>query len=497
MQFRERSNLIYGLFFIVQTVLAVLIALSYSYNVSGVEQNVLYSIQRTLISPTDLFMNTSAMPYAVTQYSPLYYILCDWTNRLLGWEAGVNAHQIQVTARILSISALFVALSFIKSIAKFIFELPNWIIPMILLLIMLSTAPWYYICRIDALLFLFEFAALYFALAYLNEEEHKSKLILIAGIMSFLAIASKQSGLITPTIIGSYVFIQKDFKAFFQFKLGLLLGLIITSLIIWPYYSSNIWDNCFGGVASNGFSIKNVLLPLNNYLSGYAVFGLLAVILGYYFYKEKSSISSISQTTLLLFYAFISHTVFAFATSFKYGSDVNYYHNSMVLSLLLGAIFLHQLKEGKLILEHLKAKNLLLAVFVFVALLSNYQIYNLFIKQKPNNYLSQERPVSKDLVDFVKNELKENQYFLSFNAALNNELPEHCAFPHRSITRLTSVQAKLDLTDYKNTYENGGMPLLIAREVKQEYMGVNWKSKVELIREFGAWKVYRIYAKNQ
>src|SRR6516225_6762764 len=93
-------------------------------DIGGIEQNVVYSIQKLLYNG-DLYSSPASAPFAITQYTPLYYLLCGLFAKIFHLDPSMDIHRIYVTGRSLNLLLNLGNAFFIYKIARRIFDLSS------------------------------------------------------------------------------------------------------------------------------------------------------------------------------------------------------------------------------------------------------------------------------------------------------------------------------------------------------------------------------------
>ncbi|MCA9906460.1 MAG: hypothetical protein KC547_21550 [Anaerolineae bacterium] len=126
-----------------------LLASSAAPNIRGVEPNVAYTIQATLTGDS-LYPDPTAPPFAITQYTPLYYIIVIELSRALGLVPGVDVVAIYQVGR--GISLVFAVAMALSTFALLRTFGTGWLLAaFVLALALIVPIPWNILLRPDAL----------------------------------------------------------------------------------------------------------------------------------------------------------------------------------------------------------------------------------------------------------------------------------------------------------------------------------------------------------
>ena len=125
LNFREFNIRVFVSLMLLNLILALIVTFSYNTDVRGVEPNVIYTIQSIHLNNSNLYTDPEQIPYAITQYMPLYYIVCDKVISFLRLSAGRDVYLIYMTCRFLSFFVSLWLLFFIGKISYNILHLSN------------------------------------------------------------------------------------------------------------------------------------------------------------------------------------------------------------------------------------------------------------------------------------------------------------------------------------------------------------------------------------
>ncbi len=308
------------------------------YDISGVESNVVFTIQNILSDNSLLYANPEKIPFTVTQYSPLYYIVADNVISVFNIDPG-NDFLIRIVGRSISIiTCLTVAILFFRISKRYIGLNPK--IALVLSLGVISfPVPWYYLTRPDVFVALAYLLFILTTLKYIDASGFKKAMLL--GVLAFIAIASKQSGIFLVGMGGLFFLYQKDFKGLFASFLGFAIAFICFSLLyVWAGYEATyMLDNIVKGV-DNGFGLRSFVdHTLLAFGSMYGAYFLGTMYLVVKIVKEERIDK---KMTFLLTFAFLLF-VFSTITAVKKGSTANYYHDFLIATLVIWAYYLKRL----------------------------------------------------------------------------------------------------------------------------------------------------------
>ena len=490
----KRLNVrIFAVLMVANIVLAFILVFSYKINIRGVESNVIYTIQSTLLDHNNLYTNPEQIPYAISQYMPFYYIVCDNIIRLLGLSPGQDVHLIYVVCRGLS---FFLAILLAFCLGRMMYDIfkcspfASWLVAAFSIFV---NTPWFYLARPDVFVSLFSFAALYFFLRHMKEDPPRLTLLLLSGFLCFFSFFSKQNGLITFLILASYLFFRLRFRDLSILIGGFLLASFIGYLLYMPYSSSFLLKNVFWGVFDNGISIENALT--GTYQSALTRFGMIAFadILAIYFLVKTTGLKSLDEKTQLLVYYFAVLLVFSCMTSLKIGSAINHFSDTLILSLVILVIAFKRFAGYYDLNKQVTLLNLLVFLVLSFGLTVSIQNYYSFGRKNLRTILTHDNPYAHKVVRFLNRQINrhDNFYFFSADRSLNNRFPANCIFPQQYIVRLcTFPRRTFDYSDFEKKVDDGTIKLYITKKQIIDFAGVELTKKFTFYKKIGEYKIY-------
>ncbi|TLV02593.1 glycosyltransferase family 39 protein [Dyadobacter luticola] len=442
------SALLIFLCFIPTVIFRVILAKSHHSDLGGVEQNVIYSIQK-LIFNGDLYSDPANIPFTITQYSPFYHYLCGLIAFITGQDPGENIYQLYVIGRGLNI-IINVLLAF--TVYKIAFQrlgLSAALSAAIGLACFVCVFRQGFTVRPDSLMDFMIILSVYFFLGYLQKKVLNSQSVnlIIASFLSAAVIFAKQSGIQIPVILLGFLVFTGRWKDLIKSGLTFSVSFVALLGLMLLLYKDAFLKNVVGGVANgidtswfflyvfgNGFKIK-ILIPA-------------AIVLIITFYKWAIFKGDI----ITRFLAFCACGMFAFAgiTVLKSGSNVAYFSPFFIISLLL---FAWKLKNSNPVYQ----ANFLLNI-AFISYISGICILNViyqYSEVKKTEIDGKEEVIRREslaanVATFVKNQLKEDEYIF---ANLNDESILQTSYGRRGINNIlfkNSLIPELDIFKSSN-----------------------------------------------
>jgi hypothetical protein len=489
----KRINVsIFTVLIVINAMLASILIFSYKINIRGVESNVIYTIQSTLLDDNSLYTNPEQIPYAISQYMPFYYIVCNKIISSWGLTPGEDVHLVYVICRGLSFCLTILIAFCLGRIMYDVFEctvFESWIVGAFSIFL---NVPWFYLARPDVFVSLFAFAALYLFLRYVKEEELKVTFLLFSGFLCFFSFFSKQNGLITFLILASYLFFRFRFKDLSILISGFLLGSLIGYVFYMPYSSAFFMENAFWGVVDNGSGIGYALAT---YKSTLTKFGMIAFMdfLAIYFLVRTVGIKKLDEKTQLIVYYFVVLLVFSCITSLKHGTAINQFIDTLILSLIVLAIAFRQFVKYYDLNKEIHLLNLLVCLILSFGFTVSIQNYYQYGTRSLKTILTHDNPYSHKIVDFLNCEIGRHDdfYFFSTDRSLNNRFPEKCIFPQPNLVRVcTFPRRTFNYSDFEKKVNNGTIKFYITKKRIFDFVGVELKNKFFFYKKVGKHSIY-------
>jgi hypothetical protein len=458
------------LLFVFYFLYKLIIAFSYSSDIGGIEQSIVYSISNYLQGGS-IYSDPESSNYSISQYAPIVYSVNVIFNKILGTKDYYDVHQIYVIGRCLSLifNCLFF-LVFYRLMVKKI-KLNNITSLGISIFMFFSLWVVYFGVRPDPIYNFIFIGIVYYFIDFL-EDESRIKSLIFSSILVGLLFFAKQSAIQVIPIIPLFLLFTRRIKKAFLFGfisfLVLLVSLGLSSLIFGSFFLKNI----VGGVA-NGIDIKNAIelflkyFSRNTILFVLGVWGIMSLFSDFKFNK-KSFISFSLLLTLL----------FSFVLCTKPGAGINYFNEFGVLALLFFSISVKQLFE---LFPAQKLNNIILTIVLIVSPV--YFFRNFYIEDSVNfkEVFSSKSYESK--VEFVKmfkhKYLRNNEKVMTFDFTLNSLLAKNVVLPNKDMVPWVSP---FDYSELEKDYLSKKIRFVIQNknDLTRSYMSIDF-SKFKVV----------------
>lgn len=351
------------------------LAASGALDIRGVEPNVVYSIETSLLG-LPLYRDVMSPPYAVTQYSPLYYLLYEEAARMLSLVPGPQYADILTLGRFLSFGAL---LSLSALVFRFTRRLgADWVASSLSAVLVLNLSlPWFVLARPDALFAFFAVGALA-SLVWASTEPSRGMntfaLAAVGGACCWLSMLTKQTGVIfilTGAVMA--IFMDRNRLAAGYFS-GLVLAVLISLLVAILGFGATWGDmlhfyrNAFDGV-QNGISLEMAHIKVYDLaFTRYAIFMAFPIACMVAIASQRDHAPP-SLKMLLVAFAFC--LAFGLVTAIKKGSAIHYLNEPMIIGLLLTVATLANAPVMQVNVTNNKFLSTLVLLFVGLFLTGN------------------------------------------------------------------------------------------------------------------------------
>ena len=432
-------------------------------DVGGIESNVIYSVLR-LMAGYPLYQNPEQAPYAITQYSPIYYYMTAGLSKLVGLTAD-DVYGVYATGRLISLVANGFYVWGIILLARRL-QLPTYVALLTGVLVFSLLPPQSYgrpDSLYNALTIWTIWAVLRWSVACTEPLKYGAAL---TAFLVAVALFSKQSALCLPIIVGGYlVLFAGNFRQTFFFMGWLALFLGILYVFLFRQEGALVYANVVRGV-SNGINLANFRYNIvDHYLRPFAWLIIPALAIGIrYIVIEQGVRQFIGLATLGLF-------LFGVATGLKAGAALNYFTEFTGLSCLLLIDGLWQLRNTRSDWADVGRLGLVLgALGVLPVNAMNFNWERTLTRPIDLTQYRQEQTVAQ----YVKNKLRSCPDCLIYNSVsngsyLNAFLFQNCVAPQQEIIIEAAYPLRtFNYTDLDRAAQTGRIQFVISRDGETE-----------------------------
>jgi len=300
------------------------LAQSYVPDLGGFERNVIWGIQR-IMSGRALYTNPENLPFSFVQYMPLYYELLAFLGKLFSIQPG-DAHGVYRLARILNlmISLGFSGIVFFTSFRRF--KVPLFLAGTFAILSFLVSDTFTISGRPDSLKAFFLILQV-FVLSKSNGLKLRYKMV-TAFLLSLCCFLCKQDGIVAFGILPLAFLFGAEWKNLGIYVVG--AGLVLASGLIFLQwnYGDYFFANTVGGL-KNGISLSWFMSVFRGYFGLYVILFAPALMLAFEFaYEKNRELRVLAAAMFVVFFP-------SLLASLKFGSGVNYFQESLLISCIL------------------------------------------------------------------------------------------------------------------------------------------------------------------
>lgn len=454
-------------------IFAVRIALVYSHStdLSGIEQNVIYSTQMFL-SGGDLYTSPQVAPFSITQYTPLYYYLCGFSARLLHLDPVNHIHELYIIGRFWSLLFNLAMALIVFRIGQRVFNFSFLVSGIIFCTAFIFNFSHNFAVRSDSMHDFLALVSIYFFLLHYKAKDQQDQpagsftFLFPAVLLSVLALLAKQSGIQLIIIYAGFTFLIKDWRSFLYL---LLSSTVVYGITLWFCHAKYpfFFENVIGGV-SNGISIDNFI----TYVVGKKLFiiSILPLILiAFYIIFKQSLIFRGGLTERCLAIAVLGTFCFATVTALKMGSTIQYYVLFINLAILL---VVNDIYNGGVLSRFNYSALAFFSCIIIVVLLYTASDCKMLLTYNRSKAMDAQRSTATELALYIQDQYRQDTslqgkyIFANLSAdfadvsspfaipsrqTINNILFKQCLIPQMDILQYSTGPSKV--IGYKNIEE--------------------------------------------
>ncbi len=357
-----------GTTFLAMLLLRFYLVTAYLPELGGIESNVIYTLQR-ILDGYPLYTDPSRSPYAITQYTPLYYYLC----RMVGQTFRVdpaNVHQVYILSRATSLLLNLLFAGSVFAILRNIFRVKRSLslLALVYAFVYLDEESF---SRPDSLFNVLALLTTGLFLKLLIVKDQKKCLWYLTGAstLSVVAVFAKQSAIYLPILLLFYlIFFLQNFRwaviAFLTMSIGFGSLLVLSGQNDFHIFLQNTVQGVNNGASFFWFK-KRIMIE---HFQKERFLNILGLFTGVFFLAQGKS-----HALRFLGLSILGSFVFALVTSFKIGAAPNYFTEFITLTLIATVVFVATLdttggqpmprKKSKEVLNYVPLFYLILVVF--------------------------------------------------------------------------------------------------------------------------------------
>lgn len=453
----------------------------------GEEANVVYSVQQ-LTAGEPIYSAPDRPPYAVTQYSPIYYIVCASATRLVGVEA-TDAAGVTRVCRLVSLAAALACAVVVFALVRVSLRLPVAVGVMIAAFGLVAAVPWHFLARPDALTTLFLLLALFLALRVNPSEGYRPWSAAAAIFVAWLALLTKQSGAQAGALVLLYLAFVRAWR-----ELGIAVGTgaAVAAVLValagplgeWlgPAFKEHLIDGVRNGMDPVA-ALERTFAP---FFQQFWVLAALAAVAGVALWREADPRRRFVGAAPVFLFAF------ACATGFKVGSAANYFIEFAIVAAISSGVYCC----ATVALRPLAIVSLMM----YLPFASVGQFEKLCYTRSLPRTLRPDPRYQFQAVEEVAMALREelqgdrDAYVLTRECfSVGNLLFPHTVTPQPRIAEISHARGLVDYTRLRADVAEGRVRYVVTRagERPTAYLGARFE-KHRLVRTVGGYSLYAL-----
>ena len=461
----------------------------------GVEMNVVFSVQKLLLGKS-LYSDPSDVQFDVTQYSPAYYYIVRVLASMLGLAAD-DAQSLTALGRGLSVVIALVTAGLVVIWARRVFAVSSRDALIVAGYGLVATSPWWFIARPDALLELCVVAGAWCATEARPEEPRRFWTWTLASVAAgWLAMLTKQNGavvLLFPLLMPA---VSRRWAAFSAVAIGILALVAATAWAAPHLLGPWVWANVVDGIKqplSFFEAVTRVYTPL------FTRHGFVLALLC--FVTMRWAIErSWSRAILVLIGMLVITGGAGVVTALKKGASENYLNELLILGPVAIAVAFGRPKNAaaaaRVEFAGLRGVLAMWLVVTFGWFAFEHMYFVVYGRSENFSF----RPLAR--VQFASYEPARawlrprlnagpDTWFLSFELAVNNLIPDRALIPQKEIAMYAFDQHHLDYRKFGELLRAGKVPFAVsdAGGLPTTFLGADL-SPFELVQNDGALRFY-------
>ncbi|MBL7050186.1 MAG: glycosyltransferase family 39 protein [Nitrospira sp.] len=366
-------------------------------------------------------------------------------------------------------------------------------------LTLIITAPWNYLVRPDSFLTLFIVSALYFFLRYLKVGiGSKTMSLLIAGFLCFLAIFSKQTGIVILLILSSFLVLKLRFKDLITLFLGVAAGMAAGALMYMPFASPFVYANIIAGV-DNGIHIAGAFhKPFMGLVTKFGAIFFFDIAAIYYIMKNIK-FKQLDDTIQCVLYCFAALFAYSFLSSFKKGAGIHYFNDFYLISIIVCA-YVYSMVEKRSMMDKASVTGRAfhqMSFIVIVALALSVTFSNVYQFGYPNFKILQYggKLDNHTVVKFMMSEIEKDPDLLIIDQSsyriFISRFPGNIAFSHPHIIKCCSYPRKVyDYSGVHDIVQRGRVKYLITESAIKNFIDIDLVGEFPFYKRISGYNVY-------
>lgn len=461
---------IWGLvFFVLFLIGRIVLVYSNAADIGGIENNVIYNVAKMLEGGA-LYENPESGNFNITQYAPIYYQVFYGLCNLFDLHPAQHLHTLYHIGRALSLLFNLMGGFLLLRLLMKEFSVQRHVAVITVCLYFLNLSQIHFAARPDGLFNLIFIGILYTIVLYLQQERLQH--LIAASILVVFAMFVKQNGIQFLILIPMFLMLVARYKAAL---VSFIVMIGASGLLFYAYqnfYGEAFTKNVFGGL-NNGTSLSRMYYVFSHYFQRHAFIFIAGLICSVPFFDRKQQ-----SAVRFLSFALSGMFLFAFVTSSKAGSWVNYYNEFSIAVLLTSAVLIRNKMMDNSAAISWKKGGIVLALILFVLIPFNFT-HKIF--EVHANHFDTSVSIYKDGYEISKEldyRVQGQYYFISFDPRIDCILPSRSVIPNKD---LVPSQSRFDYSELKTLQESGQIKCIITprgMKLPYSYAGISLRDYV-------------------
>ena len=456
----------------------------YLINLFGIEQDEIYTLQR-MFAGFPIYMDPETPPFAITQKTPIYHYISYFIGNVIGIDPD-QPIEIYRLNRSTSLAFSLISISTCMLICTKLLQAP-FKISAILGGLMFLSMEGHMFARPDSLFSLLFLVSIGLTITYILRQ--KNIYLWAAILASVLTVFVKQSGIVLPVLIISFIFFfEKKYKESFIASSLYIVSSALLVLIVNDASFGDFVSNTIGGL-NNGIDLEWYYDFIYNLsIKKFALF----FILGLFFSWEWFSNSSSSLLNKFLGYALVLVFVFTNIIALKWGSTPSYFSEFIHLTILSIPVYYKTIQSKSL---GVKIQKLAFLLLIFsIPLLTSGKRFITSIKESDQASFDQAEKLRTYIHRKYPGSTK--NWLLTDNDLLKLYFYKNAILPQEDITFTIYNKGDFNTTVYESLIREGKIPLIISKnnlsELDQDkyYMFDQFSMYYKKVEEIYGFQIY-------
>jgi hypothetical protein len=465
----------------------IAIVFSYHGQLAGIDNNFPYPVM-CLLKKLSIYPDPENYPFAVNPYAPALFYISYAVCTVFGVNAGDTIQIYFVTRGVCLVSDLMTIYILYRVMRKyFTISKPTACLAVLCFFYLISY--WgYTMNRSDSLLLLCFTAIVSYILSYL--EKGTGYKLIITALFCNLAIFSKQNAIITPAVVGAILLYCGNWKAFFTFLLSFSVfftGFLFLFSNLYP--GGTFFDHLFKALHNQIDPRWFYINIFKRLIAGFVIIPLAAGI----FMAIQWILKGTSLYLACLSLTVIITACWATVISFKWGSGVSYFHETLLCITILLA-YAADKTDISLFIKRLSYLTLFTLLFIFSHILLELFFFDINDRSADRQTYLQQKQVS----DALLTELGESDRYVFANTDHTNDffkslLQGKAAAPNQdAVSCCTYPDKNFDYSILKEGFLNGKIAFIIftTGHISSSFFDISF-SRYEYYKTINNYVIYR------